>query len=62
MEEVYLVIFHEGMDAHILSECPSQSNLDYQNVVYIRIRNDSNEPLLIEQYSTTVSGWVKITQ
>jgi len=64
MEITYLVIFHEGMDAHILNECPDQSNLDHEDVVYIRITSFpmQSDTLLFEQYSTTVAGWVKVTQ
>jgi hypothetical protein len=57
MEMIYLVIFEQGRDVHIMNECPSQSNLDMEGIVYIRI---TKEPFLIEQYSNMTSNWKEV--
>ena len=55
---IYLVIFEQGKDVHMMDECPSQSNLDNEGVVYIRI---TEEPFLIEQYSSVTLNWKEVT-
>ena len=57
--EIYLIVFQEGMDVHRMDECPSENNLNQDDVVYIRVRDDPDE-LKLEHYSIVAKDWLEI--